>query len=125
MKWTTLCRQADDVIRRTRQSLPPPVREIADPIPVVYYPVPTPEMVSDGIEPDLLGLFLGPDLPGRLDDATFDPLPTEILLFLENILDYAEDDLPTFREEVRLTYLHELGHLLGLDETDLADRSLD
>ncbi|MBP5787910.1 MAG: metallopeptidase family protein, partial [Kiritimatiellae bacterium] len=82
-------------------------------------------MVADGIEPDLLGLFLGPDLPGRLDDATFDPLPTEILLFLDNILDYAEDDLPTFREEVRLTYLHELGHLLGLDETDLADRSLD
>jgi predicted Zn-dependent protease with MMP-like domain len=34
-------------------------------------------------------------------------------------------DAATFREEVRRTYLHELGHYLGLDEDDLADRDLD
>jgi len=35
-------------------------------------------------------------------------LPAQILLFLENIWDYAEDDETTYRDEVRVTYLHEL-----------------
>jgi predicted Zn-dependent protease with MMP-like domain len=30
-----------------------------------------------------------------------------------------------FRDEVRLTYLHELGHYLGWDEDELAARGLD
>ena len=28
-------------------------------------------------------------------------------------------------EEIRVTVLHEIGHFLGLDENDLADRDLD
>ena len=39
-------------------------------------------------------------------------------------MDFAEDDPDTFREEVRITFLHELGHLLGLDEEDLDVRGL-
>ena len=31
------------------------------------------------------------------------------------------DEQKMFREEVRKTYLHELGHYLGLDEDDLVD----
>jgi len=30
-----------------------------------------------------------------------------------------------YREEVRVTYLHELGHYLGWDEDDLTARGLD
>ena len=84
----------------------------------------TREMVEDeGVEPDLLGLFVGP----ALDEAAGldDPLPPEILLFLENLWDYAEEDPGIFREEVRRTYLHELGHYLGLEEDDMASRDLD
>jgi predicted Zn-dependent protease with MMP-like domain len=39
-----------------------------------------------------------------------------IRLFLDNLWDYAEHDRETYREEVRITLLHELGHYLGLDE---------
>jgi hypothetical protein len=37
----------------------------------------------------------------------------------------ADADEEIFREEVHTTYLHELGHYLGLDEDDLFDRGLE
>ena len=36
-----------------------------------------------------------------------------------------EGDVEIFRDECRLTYLHELGHYLGWDEDDLTARGLD
>ena len=37
----------------------------------------------------------------------------------------AAGDIKTFREEVRKTLMHELGHYLGLDEDDLIERGLE
>ena len=39
--------------------------------------------------------------------------------------DFAEGDVEVFRDEVRLTYLHELGHYFGWDEDDLTARGLE
>jgi predicted Zn-dependent protease with MMP-like domain len=72
---------------------------------------------------DLLGLFDG--LAYNEEPAAQDATPPQIFLYLENILDYTEGDPALFREEIRLTYLHELGHYLGWDEDDLAARGLD
>ena len=124
MKYSRLEQWADREVRTLRRKLSPEIARHADGIPVVCFPAPTREMVEDeGIEPDLLGLFVGPalDEAGGLDD----PLPPEILLFLENLWDYAEEDPEIYREEVRRTYLHELGHYLGLEEDDMAPRDLD
>jgi predicted Zn-dependent protease with MMP-like domain len=52
-------------------------------------------------------------------------MPPQIILFLENIWDVAETDEKLFRDEVRTTFLHELGHYLGLDEDDLTERGLE
>ena len=102
-------------------------REMARPaaeVPVVMLPRPTKAMVrDDGVEPDLLGLFVGPNCAEGVESG--DPLPPEILLFLENLWDYADGDEELFREEVRVTYYHELGHYLGLEEDDLEDRGLE
>jgi predicted Zn-dependent protease with MMP-like domain len=46
-------------------------------------------------------------------------------LYLENILELSEGDVEFFREDVRDTFLHELGHYLGLDEDDLTERGLE
>jgi predicted Zn-dependent protease with MMP-like domain len=54
-----------------------------------------------------------------------DPLPPEILIFLVNIMDEAEGDWDRFRQEVRTTLLHEIGHYLGLDEEGLFERELE
>ena len=39
--------------------------------------------------------------------------------------DFAEEDEEFFCDEVHTTYLHELGHYLGLDEDELTERGLD
>lgn len=106
------------------RTLPRPLAARARDIPVLFYPRPTRDMRRDGVEPDTLGLFVGGnDLETAFDDPG--PLPPEILVFTQNIWDYAEGDLDAYREEVRVTYYHELGHLLGLEEDDLAARDLD
>ena len=105
------------------RALPAPLRSRATALPVTFEPVPPPELVDEGLDPDLLGLFNGESFPEGVVGG--DPLPAHITLYLENLWDYADGDAATFREEVRRTYLHELGHYLGLDEDDLADRDLD
>ena len=119
--WQRLQQAAEEEVRDIRRTLPPELRSQAKGLPVAYEPVPGQAIVDDGYDPDLLGLFVGHDHA----DGNGDPLPPEILLFLWNIWDYAGRRTEDYREEVRRTYLHELGHYLGLEEDDLFDRDLD
>jgi len=122
MNWEELCRIADETVRAARKRLPAGVRDAAGTLPVTFEPWPSEAMLQDeGIEPDILGLFVGPELAD--DPASM--MPAQILLFLENLWDYAEGDRGAFKDEVRITYLHELGHYLGWDEEELARRGLD
>jgi predicted Zn-dependent protease with MMP-like domain len=78
--------------------------------------------IDEDLDPDLLGLFEG--------NARCDPLPAapdempRIRLFLDNLWDDCNGDLQTYRDEVRITFLHELGHYLGLDEDQVAELGL-
>ena len=104
------------------RDLPADVKRRAQSVPIVFEKRPSRAFVSDGIEEDALGLFLGPSL---LDDAGTSPLPAQIILFLENIWDAALGGEKSFRKEIRRTFLHELGHFIGWEETDLEARFLD
>ena len=123
MNLVALERIAKVEVEKLRRQLPPAMAARAAEVPVVMLPRPTKAMVRDGVEPDLLGLFVGPNLVEGVEGG--DPLPPEILLFLENLRDYAAGDEEIFREEVRVTYYHELGHYLGLEEGELEDRGLE
>ena len=117
-------RMAKREVAALRRELPPEMAARAAEVPVVCLARPTRAMVrEDGLDPDLLGLFVGPNCAEGVESG--DPLPPEILLFLENLWDYADGDEEIFREEVRVTYYHELGHYLGLEEDDLEDRGLE
>jgi predicted Zn-dependent protease with MMP-like domain len=72
---------------------------------------------------DLLGLFEGASLSDPTPDD-LDSLP-RIRLFLDSLWDYAEGDPEIFRQEVRITLLHELGHYLGLNEDQVANMGLE
>jgi predicted Zn-dependent protease with MMP-like domain len=72
---------------------------------------------------DLLGLFEGASLSDPMPDD-LDSLP-RIRLFLDSLWDYAEEDPEIFRQEVRITLLHELGHYLGLNEDQVANMGLE
>ena len=110
-----------DEIEATLAALPKPLREQAQKLPVTFERVPNPGLQADGIEPDTLGLFTGAEFA----DTGASVLPAQIILFLENLWDFAEGDEKVFSEEVHTTFLHELGHFFGLDEDDLTERGLD
>ena len=123
MNFQQLTALAEPVVSAARRRLPPAVRAAADRVPVCYEPHPNADILAEGWEPDILGLFVGHPHQGELAEDS--PLPPQILLFLENLWDYAEGDASVYRDEVRLTYLHELGHYLGWDEDEIAQRGLD
>ena len=116
-----MLRLAETEVKHARDKLPEEVRGKARAVPVLFEPWPSDELVADGVDPSLLGLFSGEAYP---DEASDLPMPPQVQIFLENLWDYCEEDEPTFREEVRITYLHELGHYLGWDEQDLERRGL-
>jgi len=121
LNWNDLCTLAAGQIENTLERLPLELRERAAALPVTFEPRPGSQLQADGIEGDILGLFVGPEFSE--EDQV--PMPPQIILFLENLMEAAESDENVFLEEVATTFLHELGHYLGLDEADLADRGLE
>jgi predicted Zn-dependent protease with MMP-like domain len=119
--WKKLQALASAEVEATLAALPKPLRERAEKLPVTFERQPNAGLQADGIEPDTLGLFTGPEFA---DEGNV-PMPPQIILFLENLWDFAEGDEEIFSEEVRTTFLHELGHYLGLDEDELTERGLE
>lgn len=120
--WKLLLSLAQEEVQATLDALPAELRERALPLPVVYERVPGAELVADAIEADTLGLFVGEAFPDGEGGPS--PLPPQIILFLENLWDFAEGDEETYLDEVHVTYVHELGHYLGLSEEELDERGL-
>lgn len=121
MKASRLVGMASDVVSETQREFPREILDVAKLVPVRFEPAPSADLVAEGIEPDTLGLFTGsphgsPDSGGE---------PARIYLYTANLWDFADGDEAAFRDEARLTYLHELGHFLGWDEDQLAARGLD
>jgi len=123
MRQSGLVRIASDSVAATQRKLPPEIREAARSVPVVLEPAPDAEVLAEGFEPDLLGLFTGSAFGTELSGG--DLQPPRIHLYTANLWDFAEEDVEVYRDEVRLTYLHELGHFLGWDEDQIAARGLD
>lgn len=113
---------ARSVIEQTVAGLPELLRKPAEDLPVTFEAWPSEAIAAETGSADLLGLFVGAphDCIGDLD-----PMPPQILLFLESLWDFTGGQEAVFRREVRITYLHELGHFLGLDEDALTDRGLE
>jgi predicted Zn-dependent protease with MMP-like domain len=121
--WEHLKKLALTEVEATLAALPAPLRERAVPLPVTFERVPHADFVAEGIEADSLGLFTGPAFGEEEHCAS--PVPPLIILYLENLWEFADADEEIYLEEVHTTYLHELGHYLGLDEDDLFDRGLE
>jgi len=103
-------------------ALPDELRSSAESLVVTLEPAPNTGLVADGIAPDTLGLFLGESMA---DPPSSHPQPTQIILFLENLWQFARHNEAAYLDEVRTTYLHELGHYFGFDEDDLEQRGLE
>lgn len=121
--WERLLAIAQKEVESILRQLPAPLQKEARTVPVTYEPVPSAHWIEDEIEPDTMGLFVGSSFAEQGSSAS--PMAAQIILFLENIWDCAEEDESIYREELRRTFLHELGHFLGLAEDDLEERGLE
>ena len=110
-RWKKLETLAQEVVAQTIADLPPEIRAEAEQVPCLFQ-----EENED--DPDLLGLYCE-FTPGVVSEAN-----GPIILYLAALDDFCMDEGGDFADEVRLTYLHELGHHLGWDEGDLEARGL-
>jgi predicted Zn-dependent protease with MMP-like domain len=111
--WEDLFDRADKTIKQTIATLPGPIREHAEKIATLLEKWP----LGDA-EDDLLGQFHG------FEESHISETMGPIFIFVGPIHELCMEEDVSFEAEVRMTYLHELGHFLGLDESDLEDRGL-
>ena len=105
----------DAVVERTLLELPQRFCDCLENVEVAVEDVPAPELVAEGLEPDLLGVYIG----GGLDADGWD-FPDRVILFQWNLENIAPDR-ETLVDEIRDTLLHEVGHHFGMDEETLRE----
>jgi predicted Zn-dependent protease with MMP-like domain/thioredoxin-like negative regulator of GroEL len=113
--------EVEKIALATLAELPAKIRTLLERVPILIDDVPSEELVADGLDPRLLGLFQGSPMP---DDGGLAPTITNILLFRKN-LERAATDPTHLVAEIRITVLHETAHYFGLDEADLEALGLD
>ena len=118
-----LSNTAQHVVRGVLEKLPEELRRLAENVPVLLQDYPEASLRKDGIDEQVLGLFTGS--PYGDDFYETQAMPPQIFLYLRNIWEMAEENPQDYRREVRLTYLHELGHYFGWDEDEIAARGLE
>ena len=108
---------AETVIRQVLERLPEAVREKMAVCAIELDWMEKAVSQEPDLADDLLGLFEGRAW-GEPEDEMPGGLP-RVRLFLDNLWEYSGRDRAVFREELRITLLHEIGHYLGLDEAQV------
>jgi predicted Zn-dependent protease with MMP-like domain len=105
------------VAEQALMELPDRARRLLAEVPILIADLPARADVAAGLDPRLLGLFVGTPYPELFSVGGAAEL-TQIVLFRRN-LERVADDEENLREEIRTTLLHETGHFFGMSESDL------
>jgi predicted Zn-dependent protease with MMP-like domain len=106
-------------------ALPEDMRKDLQGIPVTTEELPTDEDLLSGtppLSPTIVGLFRGPSL-GEPCDGTETPCRS-VVLYRRNLARAVSTEAELY-EQIRVTLLHEVGHLRGEDDEELAARGLE
>ena len=101
--------------RRALRSVPVEIQDLPDTSDLLA--------VKPPLSPSILGLFRGPSEDEACTPAD-GPRCRTIVLYRKNLLRFARDRRE-LSQEVKVTLLHELGHLHGLDDEQLRARGLE
>ena len=112
---------ADEELKSLVKVLPADIQEAAKKVAISFEEKPGQGTYDDQLEGDELGLFDGPP---AMDEPEAGEIP-QIRLFLTNLWEWVGEDEQDYRDEVGTTFLHELGHYLGWDEDEVAERGLE
>jgi predicted Zn-dependent protease with MMP-like domain len=121
MDFETLSTWADEELKSLVKILPADIQEAAKRVATSLEEQPGQSEADDELEGDELGLFEGPT---AADETGHGEIP-RIRLFLMNLWEASDENEQDYRDEVGTTFLHELGHYLGWDEEEVADRGLE
>ena len=112
---------ADEEAGKIISSLPDELKDHA--MSVIFVVSDRAEQDTNDEDDEILGLYEGTPLTERsLFDGEPD-VPDRITLYRYAIAGQCRS-LTELREEIRLTILHELGHLFGFEENDLEKRGI-
>jgi predicted Zn-dependent protease with MMP-like domain len=117
----------DEIVERALEVLTPKVRNFLKNTAIIVEQVPDIEDLRGAdppLSPHILGLFHGHAVPERSVESAWSQMPSQIVLYQRNLEHFCQDE-PELVEQIRITVLHEIGHYLGLNESDLQDRGLD
>jgi predicted Zn-dependent protease with MMP-like domain len=121
MEFEQLSSWADEELKSLVKVLPADIQLAAAKVSISLEEQPGQGSDDAELEGDELGLFEG---PAADEEGGHGEIP-RIRLFLMNLWEYAEEEEHDFRDEVGVTFLHELGHYLGWDEEKVAELGLE
>jgi predicted Zn-dependent protease with MMP-like domain len=116
--WHLSATEFEAIAEAAMEELPERVIQLLENVPVLIDDAPPEELVREGHDPRLLGLFSGVPLPGK--DALSQPGPMldSIHLYQRN-LERSVASRDELEDEIRITVLHETAHFFGLEDHDL------
>ncbi|MCC6333445.1 MAG: metallopeptidase family protein [Myxococcales bacterium] len=114
----------DAAVAEAIERLPAHARPALENAILTVEPIPGDEDVNEGLSPTILGVFHGTPVDERSPVEAAHHLTARITLFQRNLERFAHTREELI-DEIRITVLHEVGHLLGLDEDELYQRGLD
>jgi predicted Zn-dependent protease with MMP-like domain len=106
--------------------LPADMRKDLGGVPVTVEDIPKSEDLLEGeppLSPTILGLFRGPPIAEHCS-AEDGPVCRSVVLYRKNLA-RAVSSREELLEQIRVTLLHEIGHLRGEDDLELAARGLE
>jgi predicted Zn-dependent protease with MMP-like domain len=113
-------------VQDAMEDLPKQIAAAAEEVAIMVERYPTESLMSGQsalLAPELLGLYTGVPLPER---STFDSgRPPDVIHLFKRNLELATQDPDELREEIGVTLIHELGHYLGLGESELEELDID
>jgi tetratricopeptide (TPR) repeat protein len=113
-------------LERTIATLPAEDRKALEGIPIEIRDLPDPAdllAVEPPLSPAILGLYRGPPL-GEACEPQDGPVCRSIVFYRKNLVRFAHDRAE-LDAQIRITLLHEMGHLRGEDDAELRDRGLE
>jgi predicted Zn-dependent protease with MMP-like domain/Tfp pilus assembly protein PilF len=121
--WSVSSDRLEEIVEAALSELPERARTLLGNVPILVEDYPSDELIDDGLDPRLLGLFTGTPFPEQPSMGAA-PHLEHVLLFHRNIERVARS-ADEMADQIRITLLHETGHFFGLDEEELAELGLD
>ena len=112
------------MLDRQLAALPADMRKDVAGVPITAVDLPPLDdlvLTDPPLSPTILGIFRGPPL----DEACGDEKPCRSISLFRKNLARVTHDRAELEEQVRVTLLHEIGHLRGEDDAELASRGLE